>query len=218
MKASPEELEEFKATSLDNKIRSLNRLGNDAFRAHYGHDMFLEVDRLRLQEQDKPKTTAIPTPIVAQVANKMKYPDGNPKTQFGIAKPDQWAVDPIAVYEMGLVMMQGMLKYGLYNYYEDPVSISTYVNAARRHLDLYELGQDLDADTNALHSAHLMACGSILVSAHLRGRLIDDRTKNKEMATQLEEYFAVNQERVKTIREKWTGFAEKMRVEKGDKE
>ena len=147
---------------------------------------------------------------------KSMYPDGNPKTQFGIAKPDQWAVDPIAVYEMGLVMMQGMLKYGLFNYYEDPISISTYVNAARRHLDLYELGQDLDSDTNALHPAHLMACASILISAHYRKRLIDDRTPHKEMAEQLEEYFKVNQDRVKKIREQWTGYAEKLKAEKSN--
>lgn len=142
----------------------------------------------------------------------MKYPDGNPKTQFGIAKPDLWAIDPIAIYVEGMAMMQGMLKYGLFNYYDDPVSASTYVNAAQRHLDLYRLGQDLASDTGVEHLGHLRACCNILISAHYHGRLIDDRTKNIQMAEDLEKFFQEKQPLIRKIREEWTGFAERQKA------
>lgn len=148
-------------------------------------------------------------------APKMKYPDGNPKTQFGIAKPDLWSIDPIALYVMGLAMLQGNLKYGLYNYFDDPVSVSTYANAAQRHLDLYKLGQDLASDTLVEHLGHIMACASILISAHYHGKLIDDRTKNIQMAEDLDKFFTDKQPLVKQIRDQWTGFAEKQLALKG---
>lgn len=159
--------------------------------------------------KDKVEAGAASEPI------EMKYPDGNPKTQFGIAKPDIWAVDPISVYVMGLAMLQGSLKYGLYNWVDDPITTSTYVNAAQRHLDLFKLGQDLASDTNVEHLGHIMACCNILISAKAHNTLIDDRRKDPQMAERLEKFFEENQALVKQIREQWTGFAEKQKAQKG---
>ena len=146
-----------------------------------------------------------------EAKSTMKYPDGNPKTVFGVAKPDTWSIDPIAIYVMGMAMLQGNLKYGLYNYFDDPVSVSTYVGGAQRHLDLYRLGQENASDTDIEHLGHLMACAGILISAKYHGKLIDDRTKNIQMAEDLDRFFQDQQPRVKAIREKWTGFAERNR-------
>jgi ribosomal protein S17E len=142
-----------------------------------------------------------------------KYPDGNPKTQFGVVKPNTFAVDPIAEYVMGLAMLQGQLKYGLYNWIDDPVSITTYLDAAKRHLDLYKLGQDLASDTDVEHLGHVMACCNILISAKYHNKLHDDRTHNKQMAEALEKFFEEKQPLVKQIRDKWTGYAERRKAE-----
>lgn len=139
---------------------------------------------------------------------EMKYPDSNPKTVLGIAKPDIWAVDPISTYVEGMAMMQGMMKYGLYNWIDDPVSVSTYANAAQRHLDLFKLGQDLASDTGVEHLGHIRACCNILISAHYHGTLIDDRKKNLAMAERLDKFFTEKQELVKRIRIEWDGYAE----------
>lgn len=140
------------------------------------------------------------------------YPDGNPKTQFGIAKPDTWSVHPIPMYVMGMAMLQGNLKYGLFNYIDEPVSISVYLEAMGRHRDLYKLGQDLASDTGIEHLGHIMACCNILIAAHYEGTLIDDRRKDLEMAETLDKFFEEKQALVKDIREKWTGFAEKQKA------
>jgi hypothetical protein len=144
-----------------------------------------------------------------------KYPDGNPKTQFGIVKPGDWFIPPIQQYEYGLAHLQGALKYGHFNWRDDPISISTYLEAAKRHMDLYKGGQRNARDTGIHHLAHAMCCFSIIIDAEAHNTLIDDRftyrdgegkTKPYEV---LEKYVEDAQPRVKAIRDQWTGFAER---------
>lgn len=149
----------------------------------------------------------------------LKYPDGNPKTQFGIAKPGDWHTPAIPYYEYSRVHLQGALKYGPFNWRDDPITMSTYLEALERHVKLLKEGQDRAVDTGERHLAHIMTDASILIDAEYHGTLNDDRKKNKQdSGAILDQYFEDNQARVKAIREKWTGFAEKQLALKGKKD
>jgi hypothetical protein len=152
-----------------------------------------------------------------------QYVDGNPKTQFGIAKPGEYYTPPIPFYEYSLAHLQGALKYGPFNWRDDPVSISTYLDAVKRHIDLYKAGQQQASDTGIHHLAHAMTCLSIVIDAEYHGTLIDDRFKYRDLHHQgkpidevLEAYLA-DADRVKRIRQEWTGFAERNRKAKETK-
>lgn len=72
-------------------------------------------------------------------------------------------------------MMDGAAKYGAYNWRDISVSAHTYVDAAKRHLDLWFEGQELASDSKVHHLGHALACCAILLDAQECGRLIDDR-------------------------------------------
>ncbi len=153
------------------------------------------------------------------VIKSSKYVDGNPKTQFGIAKPGDYYTPPIPLYEYSLAHMQGALKYGPFNWRDDPVSISTYYEAAKRHMELFKSGQEVASDTGIHHLAHAMTCLSIIIDAQHHRTLIDDRFKYRDLHHQgkpldevLEAYLEGSQDRVKRIRQQWTGFAEEQRA------
>lgn len=141
------------------------------------------------------------------------YKDGNPKTQFGAVKPGIYYVPPMPLYEYGLAHMQGALKYGHYNWRDDPVSISTYADACKRHIDLYLEGQKNASDTDIHNLAHAMCCLSIIMDAEHHGTLIDDRKltilyTNNNTGEQFEAYMEETKERVTRIKKEWTGHAE----------
>ncbi len=149
----------------------------------------------------------------------MKYADGNPKTQFGITKPRKTYVPTIPQLEYGMAHLQGALKYGNFNWRDDPVTMSTYLDAAVSHIDLFKEGQDRASDTDIHHLGHAMTCLSIIIDAQHYGSMIDDRWKprdpnNPNAGDILDKYMADNQPRIKAIREKWTGFAEAQRAKK----
>lgn len=72
-------------------------------------------------------------------------------------------------------MMDGATKYGAYNWRNKSVSASIYIDAAKRHLDLWFEGQEFASDSKVHHLGHALACCAILLDAQECGRLIDDR-------------------------------------------
>ncbi len=76
--------------------------------------------------------------LVPPTPGKGAYADGNPKTAFGQVKPGTFYSPAIPTYLMGLVHLQGALKYGPFNWRDDPISASTYIEAIERHLKLYK--------------------------------------------------------------------------------
>lgn len=114
--------------------------------------------------------------------------DTNPKTQYGLAKPSLTYVPPTALFEVGRVMEIGATKYGPMNWRHDPVSYSTYVNAALRHLLAAWDGEDCDRDTKLKHLAHAAANLLILLDAEAQSTLFDDRPKRGS----LDEFLAAN--------------------------
>ncbi len=114
--------------------------------------------------------------------------DTNPKTQYGLAKPSLTYVPPVGLFEVGRVMEIGAAKYGPMNWRKDPVSFSTYVNGALRHLLAAWDGEDFDRETKLRHLAHAAANLLILIDAEAQGTLFDDRPK----AGTLDEFLATN--------------------------
>jgi hypothetical protein len=103
------------------------------------------------------------------------YPDGNPKTAQGALKVPLHLVPPSAVHFLALAFKDGAAKYGPYNWREKGVSASVYVGAAQRHLAAFWDGEDLSADAQVHHLAHVMACCAIVLDAMTVGKLNDDR-------------------------------------------
>lgn len=99
----------------------------------------------------------------------------NPKDMIGSGKLPLhlWPATASAVGCLGL--LDGMLKYGRSNWRVAGVRASIYVDAAKRHLDKWFEGQDVDDDSGLPHFAHALACIAILVDAQAAGKLNDDR-------------------------------------------
>jgi hypothetical protein len=105
----------------------------------------------------------------------MTYPDDNPKTIYGTAKPSLIYVPPVALFKLGQVMEIGANKYGPMNWRDAKVTRSTYINAALRHIFEDWDGDDLDSETHLENLAHAAACLCIVLDAKAQGTLNDDR-------------------------------------------
>lgn len=103
------------------------------------------------------------------------YPDDNPKTVMGLAKPPFRAIPVTALVWLGKAMMDGLRKYGVLNWRDKPVTASTYYDAALRHLFAYWDGEQYASDSKVHHLGHVMACCAIIIDAEEQGTLNDDR-------------------------------------------
>jgi hypothetical protein len=103
------------------------------------------------------------------------YPDNNPKTALGEAKPKISSTPTVGIREMGKVFELGAKKYGRYNWRLHQVSATVYYDAAWRHLSAWFDGEDRDPESGVSHLAHVMACMTILMDAEKHGMLNDNR-------------------------------------------
>lgn len=100
--------------------------------------------------------------------------DTNPKTPFGLAKPSLTCIPFGPLFEVGRVMEYGASKYGHMNWRKDPVTASTYFNAALRHLMEAWDSKPYDTETGRSHLALAVANLLILMDAEEQGTLISD--------------------------------------------
>jgi hypothetical protein len=99
----------------------------------------------------------------------------NPKDILGDKKVSLDAVSPFAILEESLAMMDGEMKYGYRNWRDKAVRARVYVNAAKRHLDLWLEGQERATDSKVHHLGHARACLGIILDAQATNQLVDDR-------------------------------------------
>lgn len=99
----------------------------------------------------------------------------NPKDAVGIKKVPMSTVPANVLMEVGLAMMEGALKYGRHNYRAVGVRASVYFDAAKRHLDDWWEGVDIDKDSGLSHLSKAMACLVVLRDSMARGNMTDDR-------------------------------------------
>jgi hypothetical protein len=119
-----------------------------------------------------------------------EYPDGNPKTLFGVKKPPLTLIPSVALIDLADAMALGASKYGAYNWREKGVSASVYLDAAERHLRAFLDGENCDPESGASHLGHVMACCAILLDAKACGLLNDNRPTPGKFAELVREYAA----------------------------
>lgn len=101
--------------------------------------------------------------------------DTNPKTKYGKAKPALGLIPGPALVHIADAFGDGAAKYGPANWRVDPVSASTYINAALRHIYSWFDGEGLADDSKVHHLGHAAACLAIVLDAEAQGTLVDDR-------------------------------------------
>lgn len=111
----------------------------------------------------------------------------NPKDLIGSKKPDYQYVPMAPIYETGRAMKDGANKYGPFNWREQPVNADVYVNAARRHIDLWFSGEERAEDSGVHHLAHAMACMMILLDAQQHNSLNDNRVRDDALLRLIKE-------------------------------
>jgi hypothetical protein len=115
----------------------------------------------------------VPPPVAA--GRRPTPPDANPKTRFGMAKPPMALIPSTALVHTAMAFGDGAAKYGPANWRKDPVSSSTYLNAALRHIHEWIDGEENDPVSLVHHLGHAMGCLAILIDAQACGSLLDDR-------------------------------------------
>ncbi len=106
---------------------------------------------------------------------KSTNPD-NPKDMVGVKKWRHYASVPVTVlWEIGVGMMEGAMKYGRHNYRVSGVRASVYVDAAKGHIDQWWEGENLDADSGISHISKAICSLVVLRDAMIQDMLTDDR-------------------------------------------
>lgn len=101
----------------------------------------------------------------------------NPKDAIGSRKVPASVVPAPVIGELGLAMLEGALKYGRHNYRAIGVRASVYYDAARRHIDSWWEGEDLDPESKVglSHLTKAIASLTVLRDAMINGKMCDDR-------------------------------------------
>lgn len=106
-----------------------------------------------------------------------EYPDGNPKSVHGEAKPGISSIPPVYIVQLGQAMAEGKRKYGRMNWRDTKVDVLVYYDAAQRHQMAWLDGENLDRATGIPHLAMAGACFAIIQDAIAHNAAIDNRVK-----------------------------------------
>jgi len=121
----------------------------------------------------------------------------DPKKIYGDKKPPLIQLPLVAVAHASVAHYDGDLKYGWRNWRDNPVEARTYLNAAMRHLMLWNEGEEYTRDTNVNNLGAVIACCAILLDAQANNGLIDNRSKSQAVCDILHELEGT----VKTLQE-----------------
>lgn len=107
----------------------------------------------------------------------------NPKEAFGVRKLI-FSVIPFSVlWEVGIGMLEGALKYGRHNYEVMGIRASTYMDATvARHLMRWWSGEDIDKDSKLNHVTKAICSLVVLRAGMINGNWTDDRPPKVDMA------------------------------------
>lgn len=111
----------------------------------------------------------------------MEGKETNPKDALGIRKVPMSAVPVGVLFELGLAMMEGGVKYGRHNYREVGARASVYYDAVWRHLGAWYEGQNIDPDSGMSHVTKAIACLTVLRDSMMQGNWVDDRPPGVEL-------------------------------------
>lgn len=115
----------------------------------------------------------------------------DPKKIYGDKKPPLAQLPLVALAHASCAHYDGDLKYGWRNWRDNPVEALTYLNAAMRHLMLWQEGEEYARDTGVNNLGAVIACCAILLDAQANKALIDNRSKSQEACDVLHDLEAV---------------------------
>ncbi len=118
-------------------------------------------------------------------------PKRNPKDIDGDTRLSVGLCPPILTIRVAAVLRWGANKVGRWrwNWRDNPISLTTYLDAIERHLLAARAGEELDPETGEPHLAHIAANCGIILDAQLAGTLVNDLPKNNPgVAGLLKEY------------------------------
>lgn len=99
----------------------------------------------------------------------------NPKDVVGSRKLSLSCVPWTLVVCAAKALLEGLLKYGRFNWRMCGVRGSVYLDALKRHIAKYENGQDVDPKTLVHHLDSAIGCLAIMRDAMLYNKFEDDR-------------------------------------------
>ena len=100
----------------------------------------------------------------------------NPKDNLGIKKVSISKLPMVGLIHGAHAMMYGASKYGPYNWRDNAVVASIYIDATMRHLAAwFDSKEEIAEDSHVHHLGHCLANMAILLDAMETGNLIDDR-------------------------------------------
>ncbi len=99
----------------------------------------------------------------------------NPKDAVGVTKAPLSCLPMQVIYEAGLGMFEGALKYGAFNYRVAGVRASVYKDAIDRHMNAWWEGQDIDPDSGMNHITKAITTLIVMRDAMLNNKFEDDR-------------------------------------------
>lgn len=99
----------------------------------------------------------------------------NPKDRVGLTKSRLGLVPPALMITVAPAFANGAEKYGAYNWRDESISLSVYLEASLRHIFAFMDGEDIATDSGLDHLAHAAACMAIIFDARSLGKLIEDR-------------------------------------------
>lgn len=100
----------------------------------------------------------------------------NPKDRMGILKVAFSVIPTTVLWELGVAMLEGALKYGRHNYRAIGVRASVYYDATvARHLASWWEGEDIDPASGVHHVTKAIASLTVLRDAMIQGKFVDDR-------------------------------------------
>jgi len=139
--------------------------------------------------------------VLAQLT--CRKPQVNVKDLIGVTKPPQHCIPLPVLWEIGMAMFEGGWKYRDHNYRKIGVQASVYYDAARRHLDAWWEGEDIDPQSGLNHITKVMSCLTVLrdcmmqSEAGAEGQFQDDRPpKSRVTMAMIEEQFKGMRERL----------------------
>lgn len=125
---------------------------------------------------------------MGQDTMKKELPEmSNPKDLLGAKKAALRFVPPALSIVAAPAMSEGAHKYGQFNWRDNKVFLSIYIEAILRHVYAIMDGEDVDPDSGHLHWSHIGANVGIVADALYSGNLIDDRPTPGPAAKMLDE-------------------------------
>lgn len=99
----------------------------------------------------------------------------NPKDLIGSKKLPLGVVPDVVPIYAALGHVEGAFKYGASNWVDAGVRCMIYVDALERHIKKFKAGEWRDQKSQVPHLANALACIGIILDAHHRGVIVDDR-------------------------------------------